>query len=129
MDTTVEHIISLLLNRSGFSKKWNIQTRPDGERGIFATIDLKAGDILFTDSSVLIGPKNSVDPVCSCCYQKEDKLEACKNGCSLPLCEDCNLNMKKQHEVDCRVLKKWQIDCEYMILAILCVLAPTSGKV
>ena len=37
-----------------------------------ATRDLKAGDVIFKDEAVVVGPKQITEPVCLGCYKRVD---------------------------------------------------------
>ncbi|XP_026475708.1 SET domain-containing protein SmydA-8-like [Ctenocephalides felis] len=107
------------------SENCQILLRPDGERGIFASQDLKSGDLLFQDRPLLLGPKNAVTAVqCSCCYKSNADLKPCRKGCSLPLCEDCSKD-KEEHEQDCTMLRNLGIcDTNSWSLNVLRALTP-----
>jgi len=79
-------------------------------RGVFATRNIKRGEVIFYDSPLLIGlaaRKEDTLNSCSNCFKllPETKF-MCRQGCGLPICSICS--KKKQHKSDCDLFKSWQ---------------------
>lgn len=89
---------------------WEVGVSKIAGRGVFATRNLKRGEIIFRDSPLLIGPsarKEETLNTCSVCFKLlPDTKFMCRQGCSLPVCALCG--KKKVHKSDCDLLKSWE---------------------
>ncbi|ALC48927.1 CG12119 [Drosophila busckii] len=88
---------------------WEVGVSKIAGRGVMATRNLKRGDIIFTDSPLLIGlaahEEDSLNG-CSVCFKAlPDTRFMCRQGCGLPVCALCA--KKKQHKTDCDMFKAW----------------------
>ncbi|KAF2367824.1 Zinc finger MYND-type [Trinorchestia longiramus] len=54
-------------------------------RYLVATRDFRAGDVIFKDDPLLVGPKQLTEPVCLGCYKRVDGSYRCRQ-CSWPMC-------------------------------------------
>lgn len=91
------------------NNSWKISNSNLGGRGIFATRDIEINEIIFCDSSLIVGPRiNQNDrPICIVCYKNIKSLnEICRRGCSLPVCENCVENEK--HFKECDIIRSWK---------------------
>ncbi|XP_055371050.1 SET domain-containing protein SmydA-8-like [Condylostylus longicornis] len=88
---------------------WTIGVSKIDGRGVIATRDIKAGEIIFREMPLLIGltgRKESVLNTCSLCYKLlDEKKMMCPKGCSLPICEQCS--RKQQHNKECEIYRKY----------------------
>ncbi|KAK2581203.1 hypothetical protein KPH14_008002 [Odynerus spinipes] len=97
------------------SQAWTIGYSSSGGRGMFATRDIEAGELIFVDNAVLIAPRNSETclPLCVSCYKNECPLFPCDRGCGLPICSQTCEDSKYHVDHECVYLRK---------------LEPTSGS-
>lgn len=100
-------------NLGGLKQKepaWEIGVSKIAGRGVFATRNIKSGEVIFKDDPLLIGPTlRNETPLntCSVCYSLMDpKKFLCRQGCGLPLCENCS--RRKQHKAECQLFKTWE---------------------
>jgi len=80
-------------------KPWKISKHPDLGRYLVATRDMDAGEIIFADSPLLIGPKQITEPVCLACYRPVEGDYRCKR-CGFPMC-DRNCADAESHQPEC----------------------------
>ncbi|XP_059479054.1 SET domain-containing protein SmydA-8-like [Neocloeon triangulifer] len=74
-------------------------------RYLVATKNISQGDLIFTDSPLLIGPKMvCTSPVCLGCHQLAAVDCPCP-GCGWPLCS-LNCASAHQHKAECRVMQE-----------------------
>ncbi|XP_030382623.1 SET domain-containing protein SmydA-8 [Scaptodrosophila lebanonensis] len=106
---------------------WEIGVSKIAGRGVMATRALKRGEIIFTDSPLLIGlaalEEDSLN-ACSVCFKAlPDTRFMCRQGCGLPVCNLCG--KKKQHKTDCDLFKSWAPNepdvANSVIIRLLCV--------
>lgn len=77
------------------------------ERGVFATRDIKPGEVIFRDAPLILGPRTSASKfVCVNCYRVEGVL-ACSKGCGLPVCSQA-CESSEQHRRECRLIVVWR---------------------
>jgi len=64
-----------------------------------ATRDMEPGELILSDESLLIGPKQITEPVCLACYRPVDGTFRCKR-CGFPMCDrDCQ--DAESHQPEC----------------------------
>lgn len=106
---------------------WEVGVSKIAGRGVMATRNLKRGEIIFTDSPLLIGlaahEEDSLNS-CSVCFKVlPDTRFMCRQGCGLPVCSLCA--KKKQHKTDCDMFKAWGPNepdvANSVIIRLLCV--------
>ncbi|XP_039962033.1 SET domain-containing protein SmydA-8 [Bactrocera tryoni] len=106
---------------------WEIGVSKIAGRGIFATRNIKRGEVIFRDSPLLIGPSARAEDTlnsCSNCFKMlPDTKFMCRQGCGLPICSLCG--KKQQHKADCTLFKSWK-PCEpdvanSLLIRLLCV--------
>ncbi|XP_072742952.1 SET domain-containing protein SmydA-8 isoform X1 [Anoplolepis gracilipes] len=93
-------------------RSWAIECSPLGGRGIFATRDIQAGELIYTDVPLLIGPRcyNKYLAMCVVCYKSNCPLFPCDHGCGLPICStECENSIT--HSQECRLLREWMPTC------------------
>ncbi|ALC49538.1 maker344 [Drosophila busckii] len=98
---------------------WRVADSPISGRGIFATRDIAAGEQLFQERTLLVGPtahrgRNLKN--CIHCYHSpsgkaadaaaDDAAALCSAGCGLPVCGDCVASTR--HALECQLFRKWQ---------------------
>ncbi|XP_020286985.1 protein msta-like [Pseudomyrmex gracilis] len=107
------HLRENNLLRDELSRLWTIEHSSLGGRGMFATRDIRAGELIFTDAPLLIGPRcyNKYPPMCVVCYKGDCPLFPCDNGCGLPICSTECENSARHAETECRFLKEWTPTC------------------
>lgn len=87
---------------------WDLGDSPLGGVGVFATKDIKAGELIFIDFPVVLGPRAVVTTSVTCvvCYGGGD-LQACSRGCGLPVCgSNCENSIK--HLKECSIIVCWR---------------------
>ncbi|KAL0849444.1 hypothetical protein ABMA28_013728 [Loxostege sticticalis] len=88
--------------------KWNIGESSLGGRGLFATEDVAAGEVLFVDHPITRGPRagNTVVRGCTvCCRIESDSFFKCCK-CSLLLCSEQCQDTTTHYE-DCNTICRW----------------------
>lgn len=92
---------------------WSLEHSPLGGRGIFATCDIKKGEVIFIDKPLLRGPRcyNKYLPMCVNCYKSSCTLFPCDNGCGLPVCSDQCENSTTHADRECKYLRNLQPTC------------------
>lgn len=92
---------------------WRVADSPISGRGIFATRDIEAGEELFREHTLLVGPtahRSTNLRTCTLCYRLipgATDLEAlCSAGCGLPVCPGCRESPR--HELECKLFRKWR---------------------
>ncbi|CAH0404975.1 unnamed protein product [Chilo suppressalis] len=80
---------------------WVIKKSKISGRGLFATKQIKRGDLIFKNKPLIIGPRgdHARDSFCSTCYTIESNCTPC-NTCSLLLCSQCTMNENHTKECD-----------------------------
>ncbi|XP_054088498.1 SET domain-containing protein SmydA-8 isoform X1 [Zeugodacus cucurbitae] len=100
---------------------WTVAHSDVAGRGVFATRDIAAGELLFRECPLVVGPtarKGSILNTCVCCHKLlavKDFL--CKNKCMLPVCDAC-ADSALHHE-ECALFQRWQ-PVELSKLAEMC---------
>lgn len=90
---------------------WKVADSPISGRGIFATRDIKAGEVIFREHALLAGPtanKSSKLNTCCVCYcrlEGNDHEIMCSKGCTLPVCDGCIDS--ERHAKECELFRKW----------------------
>ncbi|KAJ8918186.1 hypothetical protein NQ315_014052 [Exocentrus adspersus] len=84
---------------------WEIKESILGGFGVFAKRDIDVGEVIFTDSPVILGPRNLNNPkdFCVNCFNLTN-LVSCKNNCGLPLCSDLCQN-SFNHQRECKLIR------------------------
>jgi len=116
-------------------KSWIIDRSSLGGRGIFATRDIRAGELIFTDVPLLIGPRcyNKYPPICIVCYKSNCALFPCDHGCGLPICSTECENSAMHVQGECRFLREWAPICgsawsKDLLLAVVPIRGLTLSK-
>ncbi|EGI57673.1 Protein msta, isoform A [Acromyrmex echinatior] len=80
-------------------RSWIVGRSPLGGRGIFATRDIRANELIFIDVPLLIGPRcyNKYLPMCVVCYKNNCALFPCDHGCGLPICSAECIDLLKRN--------------------------------
>lgn len=91
-----------------YACKWTIEESPLGGRGLIATEDIMAGEVLFVDRPLIHGPRAStaMPQGCTVCGNLDsDNFYKCSK-CALLLCsEECqNTDV---HFNDCSIISRW----------------------
>ncbi|CAG9858178.1 unnamed protein product [Phyllotreta striolata] len=87
------------------NRNWSIKQSPLGGFGVFATRTIEAGEIIFTDHPVILGPRclSSLPVQCTVCYRsKTPTVSKCPNKCGLHVCEECSKS--QTHASECALL-------------------------
>lgn len=116
-------------------RSWIVDRSPLGGRGVFATRNIRAGELIFTDVPLLIGPRccNKYLPMCVVCYKNDCPLFPCDHGCGLPICSvECE-NSVVHVQGECRFLKGWTPTCgstwsKDLLLAVVLIRSLTLSK-
>ncbi|CAH4014057.1 unnamed protein product [Pieris brassicae] len=88
--------------------KWTIKSSDIGGRGLFATEDIKSGELLFVDHPLVYGPRSgtTIQQGCTVCGKMDiDTLFRC-NKCGLLLCSHQCQNSNTHYD-DCIVISGW----------------------
>ncbi|XP_011880733.1 PREDICTED: protein msta, isoform B-like isoform X2 [Vollenhovia emeryi] len=94
-------------------RSWTVGRSPLGGRGLFAMRDVRAGELIFTDVPLLIGPRcyNKYLPMCVVCYKSDCPLFPCDHGCGLPICSTECEDSVVHIQGECWFLKGWTPTC------------------
>ncbi|XP_011167732.2 SET domain-containing protein SmydA-8 [Solenopsis invicta] len=94
-------------------RSWIVDRSPLGGRGLFATRDIQAGELIFTDVPLLMGPRcyNKHLPMCVVCYKNNCPLFPCDYGCGLPICSAECENSAMHVQGECQFLREWAPTC------------------
>lgn len=111
MSNKISTLIDYHLRDTAFSgRKWFISDSSLSGRGVFASCDIKAGEIIFQEKPLIIGPtggRESKLDICTVCYKFLIGNDCvCSRGCSLPVCEICVDS--EQHIKECNLYKSWE---------------------
>ncbi|KAG5329218.1 MSTAB protein, partial [Acromyrmex charruanus] len=116
-------------------RSWIVGRSPLGGRGIFATRDIRANELIFIDVPLLIGPRcyNKYLPMCAVCYKNNCALFPCDHGCGLPICSAECENSMVHVQGECRFLREWTPTCgstwsKDLLLAVVPIRALTLSK-
>ncbi|KAH8343425.1 hypothetical protein KR059_010558 [Drosophila kikkawai] len=92
---------------------WRVADSPISGRGIFASRDIEAGEELFREHTLLVGPtahRSTNLRTCTLCYRlipgTTDPEALCPAGCGLPVCLACRDSPR--HELECKLFRKWR---------------------
>ncbi|XP_012543033.1 SET domain-containing protein SmydA-8 [Monomorium pharaonis] len=93
-------------------RSWIVARSPLGGRGIFATRDIRVGELIFTDAPLLIGPRcYKYLSMCIVCYKSNCPLFPCDHGCGLPICSTECENSAMHVQGECEFLREWMPTC------------------
>lgn len=116
-------------------RSWIVDCSPLGGRGIFATRDIQAGELIFTDVPLLIGPRcyKKYLPMCVVCYKNDCPLFPCDHGCGLPICSTECENSAMHTQRECRFLREWAPTCgstwsKDLLLTVVLIRSLTLSK-
>ncbi|XP_017489785.1 PREDICTED: protein msta-like, partial [Rhagoletis zephyria] len=90
---------------------WQVIDSPISGRGVFARRDIKRGELIFREKTLLNGPTASKDTLlntCAVCFRLlEGPMEEvlCAAGCSLPICKACQ--QSGRHDMECKLFRFW----------------------
>ncbi|XP_067640610.1 SET domain-containing protein SmydA-8 isoform X2 [Eurosta solidaginis] len=91
---------------------WHVTDSAISGRGVYARRDIKRGELIFREHTLLNGPTASKDTLlntCIVCFRllEEQPIEKvlCAAGCSLPVCVTCQ--QSEQHARECKLFRYW----------------------
>jgi len=90
-------------NRCGMCSKWCVKEVEGAGRGLFAAIDIQAGEVVVADWPVVEGPLPTTGGVCLVCFSDQGCMQ-CKQ-CSLKVCRSRTRGCQASHQQECSVLK------------------------
>ncbi|XP_065365041.1 SET domain-containing protein SmydA-8 isoform X1 [Calliphora vicina] len=91
---------------------WQVLDSPISGRGIFARRDIAAGETILREHALLAGPTANLSSklntccVCYCRLEGSDQEMMCKNGCTMPVCDNCITS--ERHAMECHLFRKWR---------------------
>jgi hypothetical protein len=99
-----------LADDSGQQWPWLLAPSPLGGRGIVASRNISAGEVVFRDVPLVLGPRAGVQcpPLCVGCHQGAETLEPCSKGCGLPVCST-RCEDGDNHLFECQKLRSWGV--------------------
>ncbi|MCL4144495.1 UNVERIFIED_CONTAM: hypothetical protein GTU68_042503 [Idotea baltica] len=84
-------------------KPYKIAQNPEVGRYLVATKDIKFGELILEDPTLIMGPKTITEPVCLACYRPVEGKYTCKK-CGFPMCDkDCA--SADSHEPECKAIQ------------------------
>lgn len=103
-----KEVFKILEESSIGNAPWDLGDSPLGGVGVFATKNIKAGELIFEDFPVVLGPRAVITTTVTCvvCYGGGD-LQACSRGCGLPVC-GIKCAESKEHLKECAVILSWR---------------------
>jgi hypothetical protein len=105
-----EHLRLAGLHDDSQAWTWVLARSPLGGRGVIATRDIAAGELVSYDVPLVLGPRAGLrcPPLCVGCHQGSETLVSCSSRCGLPvcstLCEDGS-----HHVFECQRLRSWGV--------------------
>ncbi|XP_034112789.1 SET domain-containing protein SmydA-8 isoform X1 [Drosophila albomicans] len=88
---------------------WMLAPSPVAGRGVFATRDIAAGELIFRERALVVGPtarKGSQLNTCVCCHRLlASKHFLCPHHCTLPVCGECADSAA--HRNECEHFQRW----------------------
>ncbi|KAL7745526.1 hypothetical protein ACLKA6_015517 [Drosophila palustris] len=91
------------------SPNWILAPSPVAGRGVFATRDIAAGELIFREHALVMGPtarKGSQLNTCVCCHRLLTTRQfLCPHRCTLPVCGDCADSTA--HRNECEHFRRW----------------------
>lgn len=105
-----EHLRLAGLPDDGSAWPWVVAQSPLGGRGVIATRDIAAGELVFYDVPLVLGPRAGLrcPPLCVGCHQGSEALVPCSRGCGLPVCSTlCEVD--GHHVFECQKLRSWGV--------------------
>jgi hypothetical protein len=89
---------------------WVLAPSPLSGRGIVASRDIPAGEVVFHDVPLVLGPRAGAQcpPLCVGCHQEAETLKPCSKGCGLPVCST-QCEEADYHLFECRKLRSWEV--------------------
>lgn len=89
---------------------WVLAPSPLGGRGIVASREIPAGEVVFQDVPLVLGPRAGVQcpPLCVGCHQGPETLKPCSKGCGLPVCST-QCEEADNHRFECQKLRSWGV--------------------
>lgn len=96
------------------SAPWALKKSPLGGVGVFATRNIDAGEVIFRDLPIILGPRAVLTSPATCvvCHGVVN-LKSCSKGCGLPVCSNQCEN-SSVHTNECEIILKWRnnVKCE-----------------
>lgn len=92
---------------------WILRQSPLGGIGTFAARDIAAGEVIFRDLPIILGPRAvlTTPALCVVCHSAS-YLKACSKGCGLPVCSNqCENSVL--HTNECDVILKWRNNVKF----------------
>ncbi|KAL5273488.1 hypothetical protein ACFFRR_000308 [Megaselia abdita] len=107
--TSIERLEELIILNLGDLKQgeqlWKIGISDISGRGVFATRNIKCGEVIFEEAPLLIGPASrNEDTLSNCCICYSSVAVLCDDGCGLPVCGLCS----DRHKSECVLFKSWE---------------------
>ncbi|KAG0718447.1 SET domain-containing protein SmydA-8, isoform A [Chionoecetes opilio] len=90
----------------GKCKPYTVQNHPVYGRHMVAARDIRAGEIIFKEAPVVVGPRQGSAPLCLGCHRAIDGSYAC-HACHYPLCGP-KCQASPLHKGECAVLSRAQ---------------------
>ncbi|XP_030379515.1 SET domain-containing protein SmydA-8-like [Scaptodrosophila lebanonensis] len=92
------------------SPNWTLAVSPVSGRGVFATRHIAAGELIFRERALVVGPtarKGSPMNTCVCCHRLLPVQQfLCPHRCTLPVCPGCAES--PAHRDECAHFQRWQ---------------------
>jgi SET domain len=78
-------------------------------RGLRATRDIQANELVFRDRALVIGPRcNNYEHIfCVVCFKTMSSLVMCPFGCRLPVCDN-SCSDSDRHRPECELIRRWK---------------------
>jgi hypothetical protein len=119
MASTVEETTRLLRDRlrcadltddGALEWPWLLARSALGGRGVVASRDISAGEVVFQDVPLVVGPRAGVQcpPLCVGCHQGPESLKPCSQGCGLPVCS-VRCEEADSHLFECQKMRSWGV--------------------
>ncbi|KQS26034.1 uncharacterized protein Dere_GG12639, isoform C [Drosophila erecta] len=112
-DTTPEQLAQLIDAHLGDLRQeqpnWTISSSTVAGRGVFATRDIAAGELIFQERALVTGPTARKGQLssCICCHETLPQTGfLCRHRCTLPVCETCADS--EEHQAECEHFRRWQ---------------------
>lgn len=110
LSVMIKHHLGLLAfgDEDKYSVKWAVYESPLGGRGLVATQDIKAGEVLFVDYPLVYGPRSGiiVQRGCTVCKNIDSDIFFKCSKCALILCS-VQCQNSDFHSGDCSIISRW----------------------
>ena len=97
------HQVKAWPNHAKDCKPFKISHNETVGRYLVATRDIKPGELMLEDATLIMGPKTITEPVCLACYRPVNGDYSCED-CGFPMCDE-NCSQAESHQPECKAVQ------------------------